>query len=307
MQKNRIVLAITAIVVIALLFVGAGYAFSGDARTYNQGDQEKLEYMSITPADFTAIFNDETIFDTYVYDDSGTKTTAYAFDGDEVVDDLTVDATNYKAVKLGSKYMTVLNQTGGDISALKFTVKATGAVGNSDFVFIFKLSTFEAATAWAADTVYYEKASTSYIVKVPQPESGDSVEGLYTENVTGYLVYDGSTSENVTLSIAVVDTENVDVNVNVYVGYVPNVYVPNTYIGPAADAQTGHEATIWTEDVTYYTDAACQNPADPQPANQAALDAGTFYESYLPYKQSTIGPVDLATTSFGIEVVDASS
>ena len=316
MQKNRIVLAITAVVVLALLFAGIGYAFSGDARTYNKDDDQTLAYMSVTPADFSKIFTGDTIFDTYVYEGDTTATadikTAYAFDKSETVVDMTVSTTNYKAVELGSKYLTVLNNTGAAITAFDFTVNATRDVGSTDFVFIFKLSTMKVATAWAADTIYYEKAEKCYSPVNPQPEEGSTVTSYFVEDVTDYLVYDGSKSETAKLTFTVADTENADVNVTVYVAYTPNVYVPNTYIGPAGAAMNGHQATTWVDGVTYYTDVGCETKADTQPANQAAIDAAIeagnpFYESWLPYIQTKNAPVDLLTTSFGIEVTDANA
>ena len=128
MQKKKIVAGITAIVVLALLFAGVGYAFSGTARTYNQGDEQTLAYMSVTPKDFNPIFTGSTIFDTYVYDDSGIKT-AYAFDSEvATVKDVIIDTTTYKAVLLGTKNMTVLNNTGAEITALSFAI--SGTAGN---------------------------------------------------------------------------------------------------------------------------------------------------------------------------------
>ena len=71
-------------------------------------------------------------------------------------------------------------------------------------------------------------------------------------------------------------------------------------------------ATTWINGVTYYTDSACTTKANPQPADQAAIDAAIadetpFYESWLPYIQTEDAPVDLLTTSFGIEVTDANA
>ncbi len=238
MQKNRIVLAITAIVVIALLFVGAGYAFSGDARTYNPDDEQKLEYMSITPADFNPIFTtaitNGTIFDTYVYQGATATEIAYAFNvPEETVEDLTIDTKEYKAVQLGvTKNMTVHNETGAAITALDVTMNTASAVGSADFVYIFKLQIGTATPA--------------------------------------YIIFNGVTTANVADFVASLpDAEHdVVIGVTAYIAYVPNVVVPTNYIGPVSTTMT---------------------------------DAGHKYI------HPAAAPINLAATSFGIEVSDATA
>ncbi len=235
MQKNRIVLGITAIVVIALLYVGAGYAFSGDARTYNPGDEQKLEYMSITPADFNPIFTtaitEGTIFDTYVYQGAtvNDKETAYAFNVPaETVVDLTIDTVEYKAVKLGeTKNMTVHNETGAAITALNVSMNTASAVGSADFVYIFKLQIGEATPA--------------------------------------YIIFNGvSTGSVADFAASLPDAEHdVVIGVTAYIAYAPNVIVPTNYVGPVSTTMTdeGHK-----------------------------------------YIHPAAAPVNLAATSFGIQV-----
>ena len=277
MHKNRIVLAVTAIVVLALLFAGIGYAFNGTARTYNQGDEQTLAYMSVTPNSFDPIFTDaataKTIFDSYVYNDGTTKA-AYAFnETEETVEEVTVDATAYKAVKLNSTalQLTVLNETGAAISKINVAVDSTKTVGNGDFVFIFKLQ----------------------------------VVGDAPDNIE-YIVFNGFASANVNITTSIADTTSKIVAVTVYVGYEADVYVPNNYIGPAINNPT-RQATVWTSGVTYYSDVACETEAVSQPTSQAELEASTFYEKLLPYKFSAAGPVDLASADFGIKVTDANA
>jgi hypothetical protein len=232
MQKNRIVLGITAIVVIALLYVGAGYAFSGDARTYNPGDEQKLEYMSITPADFNPMFTNAsggTIFNTYVYNDSGEKI-AYAFKAASTP--ITVGTTNYVALQLGTKVMSIENQTGAGITALNFDIYASGNAGNESFVYIFSVKIGEAAEAY---TVFNGSATSAQI-------------SSYAATIA-----DGATA---------------DVTVTAFVAYVPNVFVPASYIGPATSIET----------------------------------TGSYK-----YIQTATEPVDLTTTSFGIKVTDATA
>ena len=279
MHKNRIVLAITAAVVIALLFMGIGYAvFTGDARTYNPNDEQTLAYMSVTPADFDPIFttvDGGTIFDSYVYYNGGILT-AYAFNVDaETVTEVTVSETTYKAVQLGTaKNMVVLNNTGAAISKLNIGITANNDVGNASFVYIFKLTIGE---------------------------------------VNSYIVFNGSSvSGNVQISPAtpIADGGNATIAITVYVGYIPNVYVPDNYIGPASATQYAVAAS-YEKGVTYYGDntgAAIAQPADAAAFNTAVEGGTTYYKGYShPYIQTANAPIDLTTTSFGIEVTDATS
>ena len=315
MQKKKIVAGITAIVVLALLFAGVGYAFSGTARTYNQGDEQTLAYMSVTPKDFNPIFTGSTIFDTYVYDDSGIKT-AYAFDSEvATVKDVIIDTTTYKAVLLGTKNMTVLNNTGAEITALSFAI--SGTAGNGDFVYIFKLTnteSFVSAASFVAGVTYYVLKNQNYVEANPQPTVNNFGEGTYYVQDTAYVVFNGSAPSPATISASLADTEDNVITVDVYLGYVPNVYVPSNYIGPAADNVDGYaKAAYWESNVTYYTDKS-GTQADPQPTNQTEFAGmGTLYKQYtgaLPYILPSLPeniPADLLKTSFGIEVTDANA
>ena len=201
MQKNRIVLGITAIVVIALLYVGAGYAFSGDARTYNPDDEQKLAYMTVDPGDFDPIFTGDSAFSTYIYDADSTaavdKKTAYAFADGTVTTPITVNAKNYTAALLGTKTLTVTNHTSAAITKLNFDISASGNTGNADFVYIFGVTI---GTADEAFTVFEGTTSSAQIA-----------------NYVAAIAVDG----------------NVTVTLKAYIGYVPNVVVPTNYIGPA--------------------------------------------------------------------------
>ena len=272
MQKKKIVAGITAIVVLALLFAGVGYAFSGTARTYNQGDEQTLAYMSVTPSSFDPIFDNETggtIFDTYVYDASGTKT-AYAFKNASAPVEVPEDAT-YTAIELGTVNLTVLNNTGAALSALNIAINATGNVGSPDFVYIFKLQIGAGTPA-----LYAFKGANAY------------------------------TFTNFTASIA--DGSNAVIAVTVYIGYVANVYVPSTYIGPAADNEGGYLATsVWDDGMQYYTKEGNVYTAA-SPTKEQVEEGGYYYKAYnstLPYILPTEDPRDLLSTSFGIVVTDA--
>ncbi len=200
MQKNKIVLAVTAVVVLALLFAGVGYAtFSGNARTYNQDNTQTLAYMSVTPADFTAILNDgETIFDTYVYNDSGAQT-AYKFHAASTT--VTVGQTVYTAMQIGTKVLTVKNQTGDAITAVTVNIASDKNVGSTDFVYIFKLEATGAAQ---------------------------------------YVVFNGGDSgQAASLAAAIADGASTPITVTIYIAYLPNVYAPTNHIGPVAAVADG--------------------------------------------------------------------
>ena len=321
MHKNRIVLAVTAAVVIALLFMGIGYAaFGGTARTYNEDDSQTLAYMSVTPANFNRIFTGETPFDTYVYNDGTTKT-AYAFKEGVTAVDLTVASTTYKAALLGTKDMTVLNNTGSDIDTLNFKITAVndaGEIGSTDFVYIFKLTntdTYEEADSWAADTIYYTEDAGVYSEANPQPADADAFNAavtagttFYTNDGVAYIVYNGTSRiGQVDIAADLGDTTDNVVTIDVYIGYVPNVYVPESYIGPVANAAGYAKATYWNSGLTYYGDDAGA-AADPAPTAETDFSSVTYYVHYAgnlyPYIQTANGPGDLLSTNFSIEVID---
>lgn len=267
MQKKKIVAGITAIVVLALLFAGVGYAFDGTARTYNSGDDQDLAYMSVTPSSFDPIFTGETVFDTYVYNDSTAKI-AYAFNA--AASDLIVGTSAYKAVELNDDDMTltVLNKTKADITALNIELSATG-VGNADFAYIFAF----------------------------QIESEDPV----------YIVFDGSSPTTVVLTPgeAIEPDDDVDIDVTVYLGYKANVYVPANYIGPAT-AVAYEVADAWAAGVVYYTNNAGA-AADPQPTSENFGESTYYKVSNEghPYIQTANPLLNLEDADFGIKVTDA--
>jgi len=337
MQKNKIVLAVTAVVVLALLFAGVGYAtFTGNARTYNQDNTQTLAYMSVTPGDFDPIFTDTTsgksIFDTYVYyEDPSAQTPvikkAYAFNGvAEDVKDIKIDEITYKAAVLGSKVMTVLNNTGEDITKLNFSITASPGIGTTDFVYIFGISNAGAylvKDTWAENTTYYKLVDKVYADANISTEdefnaAKDALqdgEHLYIKDTTvSYIVFDDVNvpTKAVDVAASLFDTKENAVTITVYLGYVPNVYVPGNYIGPAADNEGGYFATtVWDPNEEYYTKSNGEySPASPAPTEQQVEAGGYYYKAYdstLPYRQTANGPIDLAKTSFGIEVTDASA
>lgn len=325
MQKNRIVLAITAVVVLALLFAGIGYAFSGDARTYNKDDDQTLAYMSVTPENFNKIFTGDTIFDTYVYEGATTAAadikTAYAFDESQTVVDLAVGVDSYKAVELGSKVLTVLNNTGAEITKLKFTVNATGNVGSTDFVFIFELTNADAyvpATGYAAGVTYYtydtESKEYNTNADITSAEAYADAGSLFVNAAPVYIVYSGANTGNVEVPATLADTANNAVTVKVFVAYKANVYVPNDYIGPANAEMYVAATGDFDSGAVYYTynetDKKYEEATGLTEGTYSTAAAGTYYVSNgctLPYIQTENEPVDLATTSFRIVVTDATT
>jgi len=291
MENRKIIVGVVALAALLLLFAGVGYAvFNGNARTYNEGNTDALEYMTATPADFDPIAADaESLFDTYVYGhtytkvadaekssehfgdyylfitnkyvkaDDGVRTydanadyftknagvaTAYVLNDAGVDDSFAVylpvaspdsgdfdkyyliDGNNYvkaddgvrtydanadyftkavyTALGLGDKVIAVDNQTGSDISALNLAIKAApGPIGSTDFVYVFEVVGTAAAK---------------------------------------YAVFDGDSELSIAdLACEIDSAASANVTVTLYIAYVPNVYVPNTYIGAAsAVEQTGY-------------------------------------------------------------------
>lgn len=317
MENRKIIVAVTAIAALLLLFAGVGYAvFSGNARTYNEGNEETLAYMTAAPSDFSPFATEaaDVIFDTYTYDcevysvdatitDSTTfeasktahgtlytKTGSGAYeaiatydaekapfytmsktskfvpvtyadaaaynaavaalvDGEHIYKyngsaftvsesdpydadakyflDTELTVSNpvkayafksaptttimdvYTAYLLGSKTITIDNQTGADITSIDVNVKAfdnagnANNIGSTDFVYVFEFKN----------------------------GSNDAV----------YAVFDGSTNDKDVKGIAVTgltDGATAVLDVKLYIAYVANVFVPTNYIGPATTTAT---------------------------------------------------------------------
>ena len=138
--KTTKMLAIVAIIgLCAVALIGAAYAaFAGTASTYNEGNAASAGYMTLTPqatgqaGAWDAIVDDaDGIFNTYVYNNSGTKT-AYYISG--ASDNVTI--TGYNFVKaLGTKNFTLQNETGETISAIDINVKAADIDGNTPLAY----------------------------------------------------------------------------------------------------------------------------------------------------------------------------
>jgi len=242
MENRKIIVGVAALAALLLLFAGVGYAtFTGNAKTYNDGNEDTLAYMTATPSDFSPFAaKASTLFDTYVYgnyvqDDtptqaeldaglyytesggvytkaSGTlgdgpyyvvgeaKNTAYAF-----VPAMSPATVNGKtAVQLGTdKIITLKNETGAAISEIKLSISTPVNIGSTDFVYFFGV------TVAGGSTQYLPAFANSKVAEL----------------------------DNIACAIA--DGFSKDVTVALYLGYVADVYVPESYIGPASETQTG--------------------------------------------------------------------
>ena len=135
----------------AVALIGAGYAAfaPGTAKTYNDNNSVDVGYMTLTPTGeaqhewdaITASKVAATLFDSYTYDRSGTKTAYYFAAGQAEQDPVTADTHTYSVSKVGTKVFVLDNQTGGVINALKIKVRQSVAVGNADYVYILSIGT----------------------------------------------------------------------------------------------------------------------------------------------------------------------
>lgn len=110
----------------------------------------------------------------------------------------------YSCIELGTKDVTIDNQTGEAITALDVNVKAAN-MGTSDFVYIFE---FKNGANEAKYAMFYGNGATQRDVK----------------DLAVTSIADGSSGV---------------VSVTLYIGYAPNVFVPESYIGPATTTNPG--------------------------------------------------------------------
>ena len=201
----------------AVAIIGAGYAaFTGSARTYNQGNSVDVGNITLTPdgasatekwAAISTVANKE-IFDTYKYastDATPVEKTAYYFAsaGTNVTDGGV--ANNYTVREVASKDYIITNDSGSAISAINFKVKATADTPAGDFKYFLKVS--------IGTTVTYLNVSAT--------------EQETTAKAITIAADAGSTG---TISVAIC------------IGYVANVYIPANFIGPATAETTAYPA-----------------------------------------------------------------
>lgn len=232
------------IMLCAVAMIGAGYAaFNGHARTYNEGNSAEAGFMTLTPsgtgeAKWDAITsgtnNGFAYFDTYTYyvmsGDPEVKTDkfAYYFNGTSTTNITVGEETDkYTIAQIGTKDFVVSNETGAQITSFTLKIIQNNSAGNTDF---------------------------KYIVKV-----GDVYQALSTTGATSYD--SGALTFSITQAIASGSSGNI--TVDLFVGYSANIYVPNTFMGPA-DAQSATNT--------------------------------------IPAKESGVGPTDLASLTLGFSV-----
>lgn len=223
--KMRKTMALGAVIMLcAVAIIGVGYAaFSGNARTYNEGNAATAGYMTLVPdagatsewasITYTAATTDHEAladFSTYTYNSSGTKTAFYLESPES--SPVTVDTTNYVVKSIGSKSFTVTNQTGAAVASVDIVVKQSIAVGNADFVYIIKVG-----------DVYKILSSTT-----PNTET--------TFNVT--VDTDAGTEGNQPCA----DESSFQFSIGLYIGYAANVCIPDVGYGAAVPIADKTEA-----------------------------------------------------------------
>gem|GEM_PF-4497416 len=210
-------MALGAVIMLcAVAIIGVGYAaFNGNARTYNENNSVAAGDMTLSPngADQTekwgAIsYNVAEAFDTYVYSDGTNDHVAFYYTDSTGAGDISLTTSNSDygsavtlySKSLGSKAYTVTNKTGAAITALNFYITPSTDVGNAEFLYFAKIS--------------YTNSSS---VTVDQYRMLTSA-GEKTCPVS---------------SISIADTSSLVITVELFVGYVKDVYIPDSYIGPA--------------------------------------------------------------------------
>ncbi len=217
-HKTRKMLALGAVIMLcAVAIIGAGYAaFAGSARTYNQGNSVDVGNITMGPTGSTvaekwaaiSTTDNKEVFGTYRYvteDVTPVEKTAYYFNvAGDTIDDGGV-ADGYTVKQVASKDFIITNDSGSAISAINFKVKASADTPAGDFKYFLKVT--------IGTTVTYLNVSTA--------------EQETTAKAIAIAAAAGSTG---TISVAIC------------VGYVANVYIPATFIGPATTTATAYPA-----------------------------------------------------------------
>ena len=206
-RKTTKMLALIAVIgLCAVALIGAGYAaFTGNAKTYNEGNIATAENLVITNDSFNPMIGYNTAVKEEFNSYAAESGTAYYFDpADATVD--TESVTNYALKAVGSsKTIGVTNKTGGSIAGFTISAKSSQAISNSDFVYFFKV------------TVGTGNSAVSGFIQMPASTDYANV--------------------NITMASALADNGSVDVTLQLYIGYDANVWIPNTFIGDIVDTE----------------------------------------------------------------------
>ena len=98
MRTSRIAFGLVAIGVV-LMMVGAGYAFSADARTYNQGNTNDMQFIAIGLGDtqYSSAVDSSIVYRCDILVDENGRSGVYVPQHDKTI---TVDAVTYKVTEV---------------------------------------------------------------------------------------------------------------------------------------------------------------------------------------------------------------
>lgn len=209
------------IMLCAVAMIGAGYAaFSGNARTYNEGNSATSGAIVLANDGFTAMFAAaNTEFDVY----NAETATCYYFESGVTTEKFAISTTNYvgKALLTTEKKIEVTNNTGADISSLTFNTRTDKAnVGNADFPYIIKV-----AIDGITGSEKYAILSTSATTDVPV---------IFTD----FLPAEGTQ--------AFADGAMITLTIQIYIAYSANYFVPNSGIGDVVETVPDGQGANYT-------------------------------------------------------------
>ena len=226
--KGRKMLALGIVTMLcAVAIIGIGYAaFAGNARTYNQGNAVDTGYMTLSPDGGSAAVRWAAIsaegseaFSTYTYVTVGgtqqepTYTEGMAYYFASGGDDGSGAAQNYTVKQIGvAKSFTVVNQSSETITYVDFTATAVnGTNGNL-------------AAITASDFKYFLKVTI---------DGGSAI----------YLDVSGSGDSTGATAITFDEnTHDATITVAICIGYIADVYIPTSFVGPATQEVTANPA-----------------------------------------------------------------
>lgn len=206
---------IAGVAVLALLFAAVGYAtYTGTAKTYNEDNEVKSEFATIAFDSWTP-FTGATAqidFDSYSYEGASATETVYKpkLATGTTLADLKIDEQTMKGYELGSKTLTLTNNTAEAIATFDLEVGVKAAITGAEFKYYLEVTD-------GKENGYYDikpLTATPFTFNVDKQNVAVGEDATYT--VTLYLVY------------------------------LPNMYVPTNEVGPATPtAPEGQTVAEW--------------------------------------------------------------
>ena len=120
-MKSSILVAVAVATVAALVAIQAGYAFTGDSKTYNGGNTDDVQYISVSLGDgqYSSAVNSEIKYHTEIMIDQSGRTVTYI---PEHTGKITIETTDYPVTQVVQFDISVASDPPGPLPSYSLSV-----------------------------------------------------------------------------------------------------------------------------------------------------------------------------------------